>query len=133
VSLTNLGTVAGGVRVTDVDSPGYTPPAASAKIIIPRAGTQFSGSVGHLAVPADARGTAFAAAVGWGDGTSSAATLVPDGDGYDIRGTHTYAAAGSYRLSITVTDPVDQQTLAAAAGRALAHGSPPGGGIFATG
>jgi beta-galactosidase GanA len=120
VSLTNLGTVAGGVRVTDVHSPGYLAPIASAKIITSRVGAQFSGSVGHLAVPADARGTAFAATIGWGDGTSSAAALVPDGDSYDIRGTHTYSAAGSYPLSITVTDSADQQALATAHGRAVA-------------
>ena len=108
-------------RYTDVRSPGYLAPIASANIITARVGTQFSGSAGHLAVPADARGTAFAATIDWGDGASSAAALVPDGDSYDIRGTHTYSTAGSYPLSITVADSVDQQTVATAHGRAFAR------------
>ncbi|HEY7431893.1 MAG TPA: beta-galactosidase [Streptosporangiaceae bacterium] len=133
VSLTNLGTVAGGVGVTDVDSPGYMAPAASAATITPRVGMPFSGPVGRLSVPADARGTAFAATIDWGDGASSAATLVPDGDGYDIRGSHTYGTDASYPVGITVTDSVDQQTLATAAGRAFAYEFAPGGGTFVVG
>ena len=119
LSLTNLGTVEGGVSVTGVESPGYVTPTASARTITPRVGTQFSGSVGHLAVPADARGTQFAAQIDWGDGTTSPATLVPDGDSYDIRGTHVYSAEGSFPLKLTVTDSVDQETLATASGRAM--------------
>lgn len=133
VSLANLGTVAGGVSVTDVDSPGYAAPTASAATITPQVGTQFSGSIGHLTVPADSRGTAFAATVDWGDGTSSAAALVPDGDGYDVRGTHTYSTDGSYPVNVTVTDSADQETLATATGRAFAYEFAPGGGTFVVG
>ena len=133
VSLTDLGTVAGGVSVTDVASPGYAAPTASVATITPRVETPFSGPVGHVSVPADARGTALAATVDWGDGTSSAATLVPAGDGYDVDGGHTYTADASYPVTVTVTDAVDQQVLAAATGTAYAYAFAPGGGTFVVG
>ncbi len=133
VSLTNLGTVAGGVSVTDVDSPGYAAPSASAATITPRAGMPFSETAGHVTIPADARGTALAVSVDWGDGTSSAATLVPSGDGYDVDGSHTYAADGAYPVTLAVTDAVDQQPLATATGTAYAYQFAPGGGTFVAG
>ncbi|HEY7264087.1 MAG TPA: beta-galactosidase [Trebonia sp.] len=133
VSLTNLGTVAGGVSVTDVDSPGYAAPTATAATITPRVGTPFSGLIGHVSVPADARGTELAASVDWGDGTSSAATLAPAGDGYDVHASHTYAADAAYPVSVTVTDAVDQQVLATATGTAYAYEFAPGGGTFVVG
>jgi hypothetical protein len=133
VSLTNLGTVAGGASVTDVESPGYAAPTVTAATITPRAGTPFSGPTGHVSVPADARGTALAASVDWGDGTSSAATLVPAGDGYDVDGSHTYTADAAYPVTVTVTDAVDQQVLATAAGTAYAYAFAPGGGAFVVG
>jgi hypothetical protein len=53
--------------------------------------------------------TDFTAEVDWGDGTSSAGTVTqPDGPGtsYVVDGSHTYATAGNYTDTITVTDTV---------------------------
>ena len=38
----------------------------------------------------------------WGDGQSSAGRLVASGDGYDVVGTHTYAATGTFAIRTTV-------------------------------
>jgi hypothetical protein len=121
------------VSVTDVNSPGYAAPTVTAATITPRAGTPFSGPAGHVSVPPAARGTALAASVDWGDGTSSAATLVPAGDGYDVVGSHAYAAAAAYPVTVTVADAVDQQVLATATGTAYAYAFAPGGGAFVVG
>jgi probable HAF family extracellular repeat protein len=43
--------------------------------------------------------------IDWGDGTSSAGTVTEVGDGLgSIEAAHTYAAAGAYAVSVTVTD-----------------------------
>ena len=42
----------------------------------------------------------------WGDGTSSAVTISPDGSGgFVVDGDHTYISPGSYETQLTVTDP----------------------------
>ncbi len=47
----------------------------------------------------------FSATVQWGDGTSSGATVEPDGAGtIAVLGTHTYAQPGSYAMAITLSD-----------------------------
>ena len=47
----------------------------------------------------------FTAAIAWGDGYNAVTTVIVDGrGGFDVLGTHTYLAAGSYTLSVQVTD-----------------------------
>jgi photosystem II stability/assembly factor-like uncharacterized protein len=51
----------------------------------------------------------YSATIAWGDGTTSAATRItaaggPNGVTYSVYGDHTYPEAGSYPLSVTVTD-----------------------------
>jgi autotransporter-associated beta strand protein len=46
----------------------------------------------------------YAATVSWGDQTTSAGTVVPDGSGFDVIGSHAYAEEGQYPLSVNVTD-----------------------------
>jgi hypothetical protein len=55
----------------------------------------------HLSTASD-----FTAMVDWGDGSApEAATIVANGDGsFRVVGTHTYATAGSYVMSITISD-----------------------------
>ncbi len=49
----------------------------------------------------DVNNTFDSATIDWGDGTTpSAATLTPDGGGYDVTGNHTYAAQNIYSVSI---------------------------------
>ena len=49
----------------------------------------------------------FTASINWGDGTAaSIGTIQPNGgtNGYNILGSHTYAAAGTYTVDVTLTD-----------------------------
>jgi beta-galactosidase GanA len=130
VSLTNLGTAAGGVPVSDVDSPAYEAPSATGSLVLARVGQAWTGTVGHVRVPADAAGAQLAATVDWGDGTSSAGSLPPGGD---ITGTHTYAASGSYPVTVHLTDRYSGDALATATGTAIGYDFAPGGGTFAVG
>jgi PKD repeat protein len=47
----------------------------------------------------------FTAQIAWGDGSRTAGTVVAaPGGGFDVTGTHTYSAAGSYGVNATITD-----------------------------
>ena len=47
----------------------------------------------------------FTATINWGDGTAtSAGTIAANGGGFDITGTHTYAAAGTFNVTIQIAD-----------------------------
>lgn len=53
-----------------------------------------------------AQASDYSASIDWGDGTSSAATIILGAKGqfFEVRGCHTYAGAGSYSASIQITD-----------------------------
>ena len=66
----------------------------------------------------------FTAAIDWGDGYNTVTTVTADGrGGFDILGTHTYLAAGSYTFSVQVTD--SGGTTATATGTAVVTGAAP--------
>jgi hypothetical protein len=46
----------------------------------------------------------FTATITWGDGGTSAGTVVASGNGFAVTGTHTYADEGSYQASVAITD-----------------------------
>jgi CHRD domain/Domain of unknown function DUF11/RTX calcium-binding nonapeptide repeat (4 copies)/Domain of unknown function (DUF4214) len=46
----------------------------------------------------------FSATINWGDGTTSAGTVVRAGAGYQVLGSHTYTDEGIFMLSVSVTD-----------------------------
>jgi Domain of unknown function DUF11/Domain of unknown function (DUF4214) len=46
----------------------------------------------------------FSATINWGDGTTSAGTVVRAGAGYQVLGSHTYTDEGAFALSVSVTD-----------------------------
>jgi hypothetical protein len=49
----------------------------------------------------------------WGDGMKSAGTVtVHAGGGFDVAGSHTYAAVGSYSASVAITGPLGTSTAA---------------------
>ncbi len=49
--------------------------------------------------------TDFSATINWGDSTTSIGTIQSNGsNGYNILGSHTYAAAGPYSVHVTLTD-----------------------------
>jgi len=69
-------------------------------------GVLFSGTVASMS-DADPNATAadFTATVAWGDGTTTAGTVVGNGQGgFNIEGQHSYAEGGSYPVSVNVRD-----------------------------
>jgi hypothetical protein len=59
----------------------------------------------------------FVATIDWGDGTSSAGTIIGSNGSFTVHGSgHTYAAAGQDTITVTVTDPGG--TIASASGTA---------------
>ena len=87
-------------------------------------GQPFTGVVGEIRDENDfsSVGT-FSAVVDWGDNTTSPATLVQDRLGrYDVTGTHTYAAPGTYTLLIQTTHA--GQTVPLAPGTMTVTGPP---------
>jgi hypothetical protein len=65
----------------------------------------FSGTVGHLRDD-DPTATAseYTVTIDWGDGTSSAGTVIGKNHPFRISGTHTYAAAAAYTVTVSVRD-----------------------------
>jgi uncharacterized repeat protein (TIGR03803 family) len=65
----------------------------------------FSGTVGHLRDD-DPTATAseYTVTIDWGDGTSSAGTVIGKNHRFRISGTHTYAAAAAYTVTVSVRD-----------------------------
>jgi hypothetical protein len=82
--------------------------------ITPMAGAAFSGPVGTFTIPTTDTTTdpaTFKAFINWGDQSHSlgTVTLNPDGS-YTVSGDHTYAAAGTYRISVFVLQPAPTPT-----------------------
>jgi PKD repeat protein len=46
----------------------------------------------------------FTATVGWGDGTTSAATVIGGSGSFSLTGSHTYADEGTYTVTVTVNE-----------------------------
>jgi hypothetical protein len=51
-----------------------------------------------------ARAADFSATITWGDGSTSAGTVVASGGGFDVQGAHTYATAGNFPLAVVIKD-----------------------------
>ncbi len=68
------------------------------------AGQSFTSVVATISGASASAAAGYTATISWGDGTSSAATLAPDGSNYDVTGTHTYTGAGWYAVTVTVKD-----------------------------
>jgi hypothetical protein len=95
-----------GTPLVITDTATVTQNSATGTTINPVTGTPFTGSVGAFSLPAGDTTTdpaSFKAYIKWGDGTRSlgSVTLNPDGT-YDVAGTHTYASAGTFRITILV-------------------------------
>jgi N-acetylneuraminic acid mutarotase len=84
-------------------------PVVSVLPIAPRSGVPFQGAVATFTDPANpgAAPGSFSAAINWGDGTGTD-TITPTitfvNGQFTVNGSHTYAAAGSDTLTVTVTD-----------------------------
>jgi uncharacterized repeat protein (TIGR01451 family) len=68
---------------------------------------------------------AFNVTINWGDGTNTGGTVVPQGTGYVVQGTHTYVDEGNHTLTVTVTD--DGISASAAGTVSVAEGGAPAG------
>ncbi len=75
-------------------------------------GQTFDGAVATITTPnTQADPTSFSATVGWGDGSTSPATISKDGT-LSINGTHTYSHWGKYAITVHLSGPGSQFTSA---------------------
>jgi hypothetical protein len=92
---------------TSILHPTYTysiRPSAVSPIV----GTSFSGTVATFTVSPSGVTGSFSASINWGDGGTSSGTVTfnPITGQYTVAGTHTYAAAGGFTISLTVQNPL---------------------------
>jgi autotransporter-associated beta strand protein len=88
------------------DYANVTSLTADGESIDAQQGSSFSGSVATF-TDADSGTTAadYTASIDWGDGNVTAGTVTASGSGFEVTGANTYAAAGSYDPTVTITDP----------------------------
>jgi hypothetical protein len=68
----------------------------------------------------------YSATISWGDGSSSAGTIVANGGGFDVSASHSYAEEGTYPITVTIQD--------AGTGAVTANSTATvAGGVFLTG
>ena len=68
------------------------------------AGSSVGGTVATIADPnTSATASAYSATINWGDGTSSAGTVSGSGGNFTVTGNHSYAAAGTYPISVAIS------------------------------
>ncbi len=91
-------------HVVSCGSLAVTPITVSAQ-----AGSQFSGSVASFVEQPSGEpvcpptGAPYSAQIDWGDGQTSPATVSDPASVYSVIGAHTYANAGSYAVTVSVT------------------------------
>ena len=78
-----------------------TPQVQAVPLLITTAGTSFSGTVGTYTSAAGF--TPTGALINWGDGSSSDGTLVSNGGGYNITGSHVYEQGGNFTPIVQLT------------------------------
>jgi hypothetical protein len=75
------------------------------KMLSAMPGISFSGTVATFSDSlTSAVASDFSATIDWGDGTSSAGTVTGGGGAFEVSGTHTYAAAGTFPVVVTLAD-----------------------------
>ncbi len=83
------------------------PLSATGKSVSGTAGVKLSATVATF-TDADPNGVVseYTASINWGDGTASTAGTVSaaTGGGFEVKGSHTYAAAGQYTTTVTIDD-----------------------------
>jgi hypothetical protein len=84
-------------------------PTVMAQNITIFAGATFSGQVASGTY--SGQGT-LAATINWGDGTTTPGTVATSGTAFTVNGSHTYTAAGSPTLMVTVTNTMNGVTSA---------------------
>jgi hypothetical protein len=97
---------ADGRVVIPIDTSSRTLQVAS-RMVDAVAGLPLTGVVATFssADPTATSAASFTAGINWGDGTTSTGTVSVDPrGGFDVTGTHTYAKAGAFSISVTVSD-----------------------------
>jgi hypothetical protein len=85
-----------------------------------RAGSAFSGTVATFADTDGSGARSFTATIAWGDGATSTGTVTADpAGGFDLGGSHIYAAAGVYTVFVSVRDTDGDAAAALGSGAAL--------------
>jgi hypothetical protein len=100
--------------------------SASGMTVNPIEGNLFSGTVATF-TDADPFGTAtdYTATINWGDGNTSAGTIVDNGNGtFSVTGSHTYSEEGSTAVTVTIRDLGGSNTVASANSTALTVDAP---------
>jgi len=89
------------------------PLSAAAANFSATAGAPFSGAVATFTT-ADKidSAAAFSAVITWGDGSTSTGLITGGNGSFTVSGTHTYAAAGSYAVSVQISNPDTQSATA---------------------
>jgi hypothetical protein len=91
------------------------PLSATGKSVSGTAGTKLSATVATF-TDADPHGVVseYTASINWGDGTASTAGTVSAaaGGGFEVKGSHTYATAGQYTITVTINDVGGAKTTA---------------------
>jgi RHS repeat-associated protein len=113
-----------------------TPLTAPVLMAAPQELAAFAGlsNAGVLAYFTDTNAGAaaddFTATIDWGDGGTSSGTVTADPrGGFDVSGSHTYAATGTYAVSVAIADGSGHA--AAAKGRVIVVGPPSAGTVAA--
>lgn len=90
------------------------------------AGFVFNGTVAHFA-DSDTASLAgdFLATIDWGDGTTTPGVVSGGAGAFQIGGTHTYAAAGSFSVAVTLSDDAPGTATAAVTSTANVAPAPP--------
>jgi hypothetical protein len=120
-------TVTGGDDSTTTASGDSTATITEAKItvtagsITPTTGSPFSGPVATF-TDADPLTPAsdYTATIGWGDGTSTSGTITGSDGAFTVDGTHTYATADTFPLTVTVSETDNAEATATGSGSAAA-------------
>ena len=86
-------------------------------------GTLFSGAVAtFIDGTPTAKASDFTVSINWGDGSHSAGTVTgPSSGQFTVSGSHTYATAGTFHLTVTITDGVDKSVYLATPGKATVN------------
>ena len=99
---------------TDAVTVAAAPLLATGTSLTASANLAFTQQVATFsAADTTATASSFSALVQWGDGTTSTGTIVADlAGGFDVQGTHTYAATGSFVVTATVGDAAGDSAIA---------------------
>ncbi|HWB10573.1 MAG TPA: TIGR03118 family protein [Pirellulales bacterium] len=112
----------GATGTEHVTATAVTSLSGTSKTIAPTEATAFSGTVASFSdANTNQNLNDYAATIDWGDGTVSLGTISPDGDGYDVSGSHAYENYGDETVHVTISDPGSTITVASAANVADAN------------